>query len=144
LWDGTGAVEKEYNNFLVHAVTDINGPVRLIRRLVPPRIAGRNFESLRGPAITIFYCQLVSPHYDRESMTDIRVPVGRFSRRQYRSPDQGVISLTDDFFFHLWNSQIVKPPQDAAGTQRTISLSRSLRPYGVLWRFDVPILVVLI
>ena len=34
-------------------------------------------------------------------MTDIRVPVGRLSRLQYRSPDQDIISLTDDFFFHL-------------------------------------------
>jgi len=39
---------------------------------------------------------------------------------------------------------IVKPPQDAAGTQRTIKAGLSLRPCGVLRRFDVPILVVLI
>jgi len=34
-------------------------------------------------------------------MTDIRVPVGRLSRLQYRSPDQNIVPLTDDFFFHL-------------------------------------------
>jgi len=39
---------------------------------------------------------------------------------------------------------VPKPPQGAAGAQRTIKADFSLRPCGVLRRFDVKILVVLI
>ena len=42
---------------------------------------------------------------------------------------------------HVRLVQIVKPPQDAAGAQRTIKAGLSLRPCGVLRRFDFPILV---